>query len=146
MKSLKHHIVENANAARGARKHPRRDREPVAMGVPVRVIHSLGLDGATVSLPAGIDLQTRAELVNAFWRALVQFQDRDVVVVAMLRERRALSNALAMSAFRMGGPLPTCLHDQRRVCLPSFCFPRGRAGRRLTRANVRSFIRSVFDS
>src|SRR5262245_22620473 len=83
MKSLKHHIVENANAARGARKHPRRDREPVAKGEPVRVIHSLGLDGATVSLPAGIDLQTRAELMNDVWRALVQFQDRDVVVVAM---------------------------------------------------------------
>ena len=62
MKSLKHHIAENANAARGARKNPRRDREPVAKGEPVRVIHSLGLDGATVSLPAGIDLETRAEL------------------------------------------------------------------------------------
>jgi hypothetical protein len=33
----------------------------------VRVIRSLGLDGATVSLPAGIDLERRAERMNAFW-------------------------------------------------------------------------------
>src|SRR5262245_65757533 len=72
MKSLKHHIVENANAARGARKHPRRDREPVAKGEPVRVIHSLGLDGARVALPAGIALQPRDEWRRAVWLAPVQ--------------------------------------------------------------------------
>jgi hypothetical protein len=44
----------------------------------VRVIRSLGLDGAT-----GIDLETRAERMNRFWEALVDFQYQDVVVVAV---------------------------------------------------------------
>jgi hypothetical protein len=67
MKTLKNHIVEDANTARGARKKRRRGREPAADDEPVRVIRSLGLDGATVSLPAGIDLERRAERMNAFW-------------------------------------------------------------------------------
>jgi hypothetical protein len=52
MKTLKNHIVEDANTSRGARKKRRRGREPAADDEPVRVIRSLGLDGATVSLPA----------------------------------------------------------------------------------------------
>ena len=47
------------------------------------MIHSLGLDGATVALPAGIDLDARADRMNQFWRALVRLQYRDVVVVAV---------------------------------------------------------------
>jgi hypothetical protein len=46
---------------RGARKKRRRDREPAAEAEPVRVIHSLDLDAATVALPAGVDLESRAE-------------------------------------------------------------------------------------
>jgi hypothetical protein len=49
----------------------------------VRVIRSLGLDGATVSLPAGIDLERRAKRMNAFWEAVVRLQYQDVVVVAV---------------------------------------------------------------
>jgi hypothetical protein len=49
----------------------------------VRVINSGGLDAASVALPAGIDLEDRAARMNDFWRALVDFQDRDVFVVAM---------------------------------------------------------------
>ena len=41
MKSLGDHILENANAARGARKKGQRDREPAAEAEPVRVIRSL---------------------------------------------------------------------------------------------------------
>ena len=49
----------------------------------MRVIRLLGLDAATVSLPAGIDLETRAERMNEFWRALVRLQYQDVVVIAV---------------------------------------------------------------
>ena len=83
MKSLGDHILENANTARGARDDPRRDREPAAEAEPVRVIHSLGLDGATASLPAGIDLETRADRMNELWRALVRLQYQDVIVIAL---------------------------------------------------------------
>jgi|APPan5920702963_1055757.scaffolds.fasta_scaffold697932_1 hypothetical protein len=48
MKRLSDYIVGDANAARGARKNPRRDREPAAEAEPVRVIRSLGLDGASI--------------------------------------------------------------------------------------------------
>jgi hypothetical protein len=49
----------------------------------VRVISSLGLDAASVALPAGIDLEDRAARMNDFWDALVEFQYRNVVVVAL---------------------------------------------------------------
>jgi hypothetical protein len=81
MKSLKNHIVENANTARGAKRKLLRDRTGDAGDV--RVMHSLGLDGATVSLPAGIDLESRAERMNKFWKELVRLQYDDVVVVAV---------------------------------------------------------------
>lgn len=42
-----------------------------------------GPKGSAMSLPAGIDLKTRAELMNAFWRALVRLQYQDVIVVAV---------------------------------------------------------------
>ena len=44
---------------------------------------SPGLDAASVALPAGIDLDDRAARMNEFWRALVAFQRRDVLVVAI---------------------------------------------------------------
>ena len=47
-----------------------------------RVMRSPGLDAASVALPAGIDLDDRAARMNEFWRALIEFQYRDVLVVA----------------------------------------------------------------
>ena len=44
---------------------------------------SLGLDAASVALPARIDLEDRAARTNEFWRALVEYQYRDVLVVAL---------------------------------------------------------------
>src|SRR5262249_18526855 len=88
MKSLRNHIEENANIARGARDAPRRDREPAVDDELVLFIRSLGLDGATVSLPAGIDIETRAERMNNFWKELVRFQYDDVVVVALCSSKR----------------------------------------------------------
>jgi hypothetical protein len=55
----------------------------------VRVISSLGLDAATVALPAGITLDDRAARMNDFWRALVEFQYRDVLVVAICADNES---------------------------------------------------------
>jgi hypothetical protein len=49
----------------------------------VRVMSSPGLDAASVALPAGIDLEDRAARMNEFWDKLVEFQHRDVLVVAL---------------------------------------------------------------
>ena len=49
----------------------------------VSVMHSPGLDAKSLALPAGIDLEDRAARMNDFWRALVEFQYRDVLVVAL---------------------------------------------------------------
>jgi hypothetical protein len=49
----------------------------------VSVMRSPGLEAATVALPAGIDLKDRAARMNQFWDKLVEFQHRDVIVVAL---------------------------------------------------------------
>jgi hypothetical protein len=49
----------------------------------VSVVRSPGLDTASVALPADIDLDDRAARMNAFWEKLVEFQHRDVLVVAL---------------------------------------------------------------
>lgn len=98
MKTLKNHIVEDANTARGARKKRRRGREPAADDEPVRVIRSIGLDGATVSLPAGIDLERRAKRMNAFWEAVVRLQYQRRGRRRCVREWRAQTDAV-ISAF-----------------------------------------------
>ena len=38
---------------------------------------------AIVALPADIDLEDRAARMNAFWDKLVEFQHRDVLIVAL---------------------------------------------------------------
>lgn len=53
----------------------------------VRVMRSLGLDATSLALPAGITLAERAARMNQFWKALVEFQYNDVLVVA-LRSRQ----------------------------------------------------------
>ena len=58
-------------------------RRPLTTSSRARIVRSLGLDAATVALPAGIDLESRADRMNSFWRALVEFQHRDVLVVAI---------------------------------------------------------------
>ena len=47
------------------------------------VTRSLGLDPASIALPAGNDLEDRAARMNEFWEKLVEFQRRDVLVVAL---------------------------------------------------------------
>jgi hypothetical protein len=50
-------------------------------------MRSLGLDATSLALPAGITLAERAARMNQFWKALVEFQYNDVLVVA-LRSRQ----------------------------------------------------------
>ena len=80
MVRLKDYIISRKRARRTSRT----TRHPISEDVgEVRVINSGGLDAASVALPAGIDLEDRAARMNDFWRALVDFQDRDVFVVAL---------------------------------------------------------------
>jgi hypothetical protein len=59
-------------------------RRPVREDVgDVSAMRSPGLDAASVALPAGIDFDDRAARMNEFWGALVDFQLRDVLVVAL---------------------------------------------------------------
>jgi len=80
--SLKEYIEHQHGARRPSRPHAAR-RSVSEDTSEVRIVSSLGLDAATVSLPAGIDLDSRAARMNDFWKALVEFQYRDVLVVAI---------------------------------------------------------------
>ena len=69
---------------RNSRRTPRTARHQVHEDASdVSVTRSPGLDAATVALPAGITLDDRAARMNNFWKALVEFQHRDVLVVAL---------------------------------------------------------------
>ena len=82
MTSLKQHIADQHRARRSTR--PRRTGRPIGEDVgDVRVTRSSGLDAATVALPAGISLDDRAARMNDFWKALAEFQYRNVMVVAI---------------------------------------------------------------
>jgi hypothetical protein len=61
--SLKDYIANNVRARRASRKA----RHPVCEDVgEVRVLSSIGMDAASVALPAGIDLEDRAARMNEF--------------------------------------------------------------------------------
>ena len=60
-----------------SRRHVREDVGDVC------VARSSGLDTASVALPGDVDLKIRAARMNEFWRKLVDYQHRDVLVVAM---------------------------------------------------------------
>jgi hypothetical protein len=74
--SLNDYIIRRAQAYRKSRTVSEDVGE-------VRTLSSRGLDAATVALPAGISLDDRADRMNQFWRALVEFQCEDVLVVAL---------------------------------------------------------------
>jgi hypothetical protein len=82
MMNLNEYIVRNAQKLRGSQTNARRDAVSEDVG-DVSVTHSPGFDAASVALPAGVDLESRADRMNAFWRALVDYQYRDVLVVAL---------------------------------------------------------------
>ena len=80
MVSLKDYIIRQSRTRRMSRSARRQLHEDIG---DVRVMSSLGMDAATVALPAGINLEDRAARMNDFWRALVDYQYRDVLVVAL---------------------------------------------------------------
>ena len=83
MTSLKEYITRH-DLARRKSSATSRSRRPMREDVgEVRVISSPGLDAASVVLPAGIDLENRAARINEFWDKLVEFQHRNVLVVAL---------------------------------------------------------------
>lgn len=80
MTNLKEYITRQGRTrpkSRTSRRHMRQDVGDVS------VVRSPGLDTASVVLPAGIDLDDRAARMNEFWRKLIEFQYRDVLVVAL---------------------------------------------------------------
>ena len=85
MVSLKEYIARHDLARRkSSTPKPSRSRRQMREDVgEVRVMSSPGLDTASVGLPADVDLKVRAARMNEFWRALVEFQHRDVMVVAL---------------------------------------------------------------
>jgi hypothetical protein len=79
--SLKEYIASDGRMRRGSGSARGQLREDAASAISVT--RSPGLHAASVALPAGIDLGDRAARMNEFWRALVEFQRRDVLVVAL---------------------------------------------------------------
>jgi hypothetical protein len=49
----------------------------------VSIMRSPSLDTASIALPGDVDLKIRAARMNEFWDKLVEFQHRDVIVVAL---------------------------------------------------------------
>jgi len=82
--SLKDYIVHQNRARRISRPARRPMREDVG---DVGVMSSLSLGATSVALPAGIDLEDRAARMNEFWRALAQYQHRDVLVIALCADQ-----------------------------------------------------------
>jgi hypothetical protein len=85
VKSLKDYIARSGRTRRTSRTmKPTKSRRQIREDVgEVRVMSSPGLDAASVTLPAGINLDDRAARMNEFWDKLVEFQHRDVMVVAL---------------------------------------------------------------
>ena len=80
MPSLKEYIISHDRTRLPSSASRRPMREDAG---DVSVMRSPGLDAASVALPAGVHLDDRAARMNEFWRKLVGFQHRDVLVVAL---------------------------------------------------------------
>jgi hypothetical protein len=77
--SLKEYITRHDLArrkSRTARRHVREDAGDVS------VMRSADLNMTSVALPGDVDLKIRAARMNEFWQKLVDYQHRDVLVVA----------------------------------------------------------------
>ena len=80
MTSLKEYIARHdlgPRKSRTARRHVREDAGDVS------VMRSAELNMTSVALPGDVDLKIRAARMNEFWKKLVDYQHRDVLVVAM---------------------------------------------------------------
>ncbi len=85
MTSLKEYITRHDIARRKSRTaKPSKSRRAIREDAgDVGVMSSPCLNAASVALPAGIDLGDRAARMNQFWDKLVEFQHRNVIVVAL---------------------------------------------------------------
>jgi hypothetical protein len=81
---FKEYLARHGDSPRASRTtKPTTARSMRADVGDVSTVRSHGFDAASVALPAGIDLDDRAAKMNAFWRALAEFQHCDVLVVAL---------------------------------------------------------------
>jgi hypothetical protein len=79
--SLKKFMAQQGDTPRASRAATARLVREDAGGVST--VRSLGSDAASVALPSGIDLEDRAARMNEFWDKLVDYQHRNVLVVAL---------------------------------------------------------------
>ena len=87
MTTLKQYITRQHRASRASKT--RRPRRPMRESADdVQTVSSLGFDAASIMLPANVDLDDRATRMNAFWEKLVDYQHRDVLVVALAVDGR----------------------------------------------------------
>ncbi len=83
MTSLKEYIAR-CDLARRKSSTTTRSRSHMREGVgEVSIMRSPSLDTASIALPGDVDLKIRAARMNEFWDKLVEFQHRDVIVVAL---------------------------------------------------------------
>ncbi len=89
MTRLKEYIARRGDTKRASRAtKPTTARSIREDAGDVSVMRSLGFDAASVALPANIDLEGRAARMNEFWEKLVDYQHRDVLVVAVCVDER----------------------------------------------------------
>ena len=80
----KEYIARQGNAKRASRAtKPTAVRSIREDTGDVCTVRSLGFDAASVALPADIDLEVRAARMNQFWDKLVDYQHRNVLVIAV---------------------------------------------------------------
>ena len=81
MTSLKEYIARHDLGRDGS--HERRVVTMREDAGDVSVMRSAELNMTSVALPGDVDLKIRAARMNEFWKKLVDYQHRDVLVVAM---------------------------------------------------------------
>ena len=84
MVSLKEHIVRQDRVRQTSETAtPRAKSSALLFGRMTEDTETVSA-AASVALPADVDLETRAARMNQFWRALVNLQHQNVVVVALV--------------------------------------------------------------
>ena len=85
MTTLKQHVARqhSQHSVRRATRRPSPRRSLRESAGDVSVTSALGFDAVSVALPADVNLDDRAARMNQFWEKLVDFQHRDVLVVAL---------------------------------------------------------------
>ena len=82
MESLNEHIVRTSAGRRPTNRSTTRGHEPDESR-SIGVTSESGLHTASVFFLAGTALDERAARMDAFWKKMIEFQDRDTIVVAL---------------------------------------------------------------